>query len=433
LEENSLKVLVQKGCFAVAVAEPSVIRICMEYALEKEIHLLLEATVNQVNQHGGYTGMKPADYVHLVQGIAAEVGLPPEKLILCGDHLGPFAWRHLPASEAMANSIELVRQYVAAGFRKIHLDPTMALGDDVPGRPLSNKVIAERATILAEVSESEYASTRDNTPWHYRPAYIIGSEVPAPGGTTEDEEAQVTSPAALIETLQAFRQAFMSHSLPQVWENTVGVVAQIGVEFSDDGVHEYKPGTVNVLSSALSAYPGVTIESHSTDYQPFHCLRQMVQDGAGILKVGPEMTFALREGLFALAMIEQELRDKVAGPLSNFVDVLDCAMVTGEPDHWTSYYHGTEDELKRKRKYSLSDRSRYYLALPEVRESRARLLYNLAQMEIPLSLLSQYLPIQYQRVRDGRLARSPNQLLVDKVRDVLDRYHGSIAAARTQH
>ena len=63
---------------------------------------LIEATSNQVNQDGGYTGMVPAQFRDFVQGIAERVGFPLARLVLGGDHLGPNAWTALPADEAMA-------------------------------------------------------------------------------------------------------------------------------------------------------------------------------------------------------------------------------------------------------------------------------------------------------------------------------------------
>ena len=64
--------------------------------------MLIEATCNQVNQEGGYTGMTPADFRGFVEAIAARVGFDPSRIILGGDHLGPNPWKQLPAEEALA-------------------------------------------------------------------------------------------------------------------------------------------------------------------------------------------------------------------------------------------------------------------------------------------------------------------------------------------
>ena len=51
----------------------------------------------------------------------------------------------------------------------------------------------------------------------------------------------------------------------------------------------------------------IVYEAHSTDYQKKDSLKKMVEDNFAILKVGPWLTFAFREAVFALAKIEEEL------------------------------------------------------------------------------------------------------------------------------
>jgi D-tagatose-1,6-bisphosphate aldolase subunit GatZ/KbaZ len=79
------------------------------------ICLSIESTVQQVNQDGGYTGMVPKDYVAMVYKIAETYNIPKESYILAGDHLGPNAWKHLAAEEAMKKSLVLVEEYVNQG------------------------------------------------------------------------------------------------------------------------------------------------------------------------------------------------------------------------------------------------------------------------------------------------------------------------------
>ncbi len=70
--------------------------------------------------------MTPALFRDFVFGLAARVGLPPEKILLGGDHLGPTPRQALTADEAMRHSELMVAAYVEAGFTKIHLDTSMA-------------------------------------------------------------------------------------------------------------------------------------------------------------------------------------------------------------------------------------------------------------------------------------------------------------------
>lgn len=428
---NPLKSLAKTGVLALTGSEPFAIRACMKYARDHDAPLLVEATVNQVNQFGGYTGMRAKDYADLLIGLAEEQSFPVEKVILCGDHLGPFIWQDLPEKEAMARSRELVHDYVAAGFRKIHLDPTMRLADDDHTRPLPLETIARRVVELARVSEETYAETASDTPWKYRPAYIVGSEVPTPGGTEEDEGMQVTKPRDLLDSIGCFKNAFLDNGLPQVWEDLVGVVAQIGVEFADDTIHDYNHEAAAPLAEALAKhYPDLVFESHSSDYQTPECLLDMVKDRVGILKVGPGLTFAMREGLFAVAMMEKELQAIHRFPGSNFIEILDRVMLTSTPNYWEKYYHGTPAELAFKRKYSFSDRSRYYFAHPEVLAAREKMLANMDGATIPLSLIAQYMPVQFDRIRSGKLQNAATLLVEDKITDIMDRYYTAIRRAK---
>jgi D-tagatose-1,6-bisphosphate aldolase subunit GatZ/KbaZ len=427
MQTNPLKNLPRHVFLAITCAEPFVIRTCMEYAKQNNAYFLVEATVNQVNQFGGYTGMLPKDYAAMIQDFARNIGFPIEKVILSGDHLGPFIWQNLPANEALENSRELVRQYVAAGFRKIHLDPTMPLADDGPRCVLSTEIIAERTAELAYAAEETYKNTADQTPWTFPPVYVIGSEVPIPGGTEVKEGMQVTLPKDLTESIRCFKSKFLSCGLKNVWDNVVAVVAQIGVEFSDETVYAYNHKAAAALSAELRKYPGLVFESHSSDYQTEACLLDMVKDGVGILKVGPELTFAFREALFALSFIEKELLNAYYLSPSNFIDTLETAMLTSLPNYWVKYYHGTPEQQKLKRRYSFSDRSRYYFARKEVRKSYEMLLRNLDNVHLPLTLISQYFPVQYTKICNSELEGKATCLVKDKISSVMNRYHSNIS------
>src|SRR6516225_10071611 len=131
---------------------------------------------------GGYTGMRPQDFLELVHRIADRAGLPRDRVLLGGDHLGPNPWQMLSAEAAMTRAEVLVADYVRAGFRKIHLDCSMACADDPPS--LSDEMIARRAARLCTVAEHAHAEA-DGEP----PVYVIGTEVPRPGGASEALDA----------------------------------------------------------------------------------------------------------------------------------------------------------------------------------------------------------------------------------------------------
>jgi D-tagatose-1,6-bisphosphate aldolase subunit GatZ/KbaZ len=422
LVENQKKGIPQ-GIYSACTANSIVIEAVLERALKENEYALIEATANQVNQFGGYTGMRPSDFRDFVYEIAKKVNFPTDKILLGGDHLGPLTWKDENESSAMSKSLDLIKEYVIAGFTKIHIDTSMHLADDDNNKKLDTAVIARRGAVLCKAAESAFEELKKCVPDALAPVYVIGSEVPIPGGSQEEEEGiQVTKVKDFKETVETFHREFLEYGLKQAWQNVIAVVVQPGVEFGDETIHEYNRKAADELSLALKDFPNIVFEGHSTDYQTAKALREMVEDGIAILKVGPALTFALREGLYALNYIESELfRYNPDVQLSNFVNVLDDAMAKN-PQNWMKHYHGNGIKVRLSRKYSLSDRCRYYLPNKEVNDSIRLMLSNLKSVKIPLTLISEFMPIQYAKIRAGLLQNEPEALLKDRIKNCIDDY-----------
>jgi D-tagatose-1,6-bisphosphate aldolase subunit GatZ/KbaZ len=412
------------GFYSACTANEIVLRSVLQRALACDQPALIEATANQVDQNGGYTGMKPADFAAYVYNLADEMSFPKERLILGGDHLGPLTRTSQSEEQAMAYADELVRQYVLAGFTKIHLETSMRLADDDQHARLSDEVIAARGARLCKVAEDTWQELKKVKPEVEQPVYIIGSEVPIPGGAQSAEESiSVTTPEDCRTTLTTFEDKFRCLGLDSAWERVIGLVVQPGVEFGDSEVHEYDRKKAAELTASLKDWQQGVFEGHSTDYQTPQGLREMVEDGIAILKVGPALTFALREALFALEAIERELltAEDAPGGLSDFRAVLEKQMLAN-PGNWQKHYHGDSKQLAFARAYSFSDRARYYLPDPEVDASIRRLFTNMSQNMIPLSILSQYMPWSYQAHRAGRISAAPEQLIMEHIGHYIDEY-----------
>lgn len=412
------------GIASFCTANELAIEACMQQAQKKGEPVLIEATANQVNQFGGYTGMKPADFRDFVYEIADKTGYPRENIILGGDHLGPLTWSSETEESAMEKSKELVRLFVLAGFKKIHLDTSMRLAEDAKDKPLADEAIARRGVILYGVCEEAYQELLRQNKEELRPVYIIGSEVPIPGGAQEKEDSvSVTKPEALQKTAAVYREEFKKAGKEEGFSHVIGVVVQPGVEFGDAECFRYNRLKAEKLTKTAREMEGIVLEGHSTDYQPKEALREMVEDGIAILKVGPALTFALREGLFALDSMEQELieEEKRAG----FVKTLEKVMLE-KPENWKKYYPGNENEQRMKRKYSYSDRIRYYLTEPEVKAAMEQLFGNMDSAELPLSLLHQYMPLQSSKVQNGTLLIDARELVKDCVAAVIADYQYAV-------
>ena len=409
------KMGIKHGICSVCSGSPFVLEAALLQAKETGTSVLIEATANQVNQFGGYTGQTPADFFHTMEKRAEVMGFPRERLLLGGDHLGPVAWQKEPAVDAMAKAETLVHDFAAAGYTKIHLDASMPLADDTD---LTTEEIARRAAFLCKAAERGAAEYHEKHPDALRPVYVIGSEVPTPGGAGDEEGLAVTKPQDLLMMLAIFEKEFKDNGLSDAWKRVVAAVVQPGVEFGNDSVHAYVPEEAAELTKIAQTIPQIVLEGHSTDYQTEADLRNMVEDGIAILKVGPALTFAAREALYALSYIEDALAFRKP---SGFRDVLEEAMLE-DPKNWRGHYTQKEPLAKQLRMFSYSDRSRYYMTAPQVQAAQKKLFSNLKKTEIPLSMLSQYLPVQYQKVRNGELENAPRALVLDKVREVLQVY-----------
>jgi D-tagatose-1,6-bisphosphate aldolase subunit GatZ/KbaZ len=410
------------GSYSNCSANRHVLEAAIKQAMLDKTFVWIEATSNQVDQFGGYTGMTPDKFVSYVHGIAHDMGMPAERVVLGGDHIGPNAWKKENAAAAMAKACQLVRDYVAAGFAKIHLDASMHCADDkaADNGALDPQIVAERAADLCRVAEETWAK---NDPKGEAPVYVIGTEVPPPGGATEQLSAvRVTRVEDVEETIEMTRKAFLSRGLEPAWERVIAVVVQPGVEFGDDSVVEYDPAKARELADYIQKHERLVYETHSTDYQTEHGLRSLVKDHFAVLKVGPWLTFAFREALFALESIEKEwLGNKSNVELSDLRNTLEETMLK-HPAHWQKYYHGDPDRLKFCRIFSYSDRCRYYWPMPQLTHSVNRLLKNLETSPVPLTLISQYLPVQYDAIRTGAIDARPQTLIFHKIMEVTAKY-----------
>ncbi|ASJ73722.1 D-tagatose-1,6-bisphosphate aldolase subunit GatZ [Granulosicoccus antarcticus IMCC3135] len=401
------------GITSICSAHPLVIEAALLEAADTSGTVLIEATCNQVNQDGGYTGMNPAGFRDFVLNIAASIGFPAKNILFGGDHLGPNPWRKLPAAEAMEKACVMTAAYAQAGFSKIHLDASMACADDPD--PLPATTIAQRAARLAQAAETAASSAG-----HPMPAYIIGTEVPVPGGAAEELDVLIaTTCDDTTETLNLHREAFHAAGLDEAFQRSIGLVVQPGVEFGHANVIHFDNEGAQDLASWRDAQERVVFEAHSTDYQTPQALHQLVSGGFAILKVGPALTFALREAYYALDQIAGELStDYQAGALRASLEQL----MIRKPEYWEDYYRGSETHKHLLRHFSYSDRIRYYWTDPDALKAVEQLFQTLEGVQIPETLVSQYLPQLYRSVALGTASSLGRDLVLANVRTAIAPY-----------
>lgn len=389
----------QQGVYSVCCAHPLVISAALELARDRGQIAVIESTCNQVNQDGGYTGMTPQVFADQVLATARSVGLGEDRLVLGGDHLGPQPWRKLPAEAAMAKAVAMIEAYARAGYGKLHLDCSMPCADD-PAE-LSDAIVAERAVRLAAAAEAVF------TGGSQRPVYVIGTEVPAPGGMGEGHAITPTAPSSVNETWRAHERAFAGAGLEDAFSRVVAIVVQPGVDFGNEDVVEFEPAGARELAESVLALDGAVYEAHSTDYQDPANYTALVAMHFAILKVGPAATFALREAIYAL----EELARELPGWTEEFSvrAAMERAMLA-DPAHWASHYVGDAAKQAYLRHFSYSDRLRYYWTDDGVRAAVDALAAFIDGQDLPMPLLSQYLPQHVRAVSRGETAATMAEL-----------------------
>ena len=402
-----------RGITSVCSAHPIVLRAALRHGRDTGGTVLIEATCNQVNHLGGYTGMTPAHFADLVFSLAQQEGCTRKQIILGGDHLGPNPWSDLPADKAMDQACEMISAYVAAGFGKLHLDASMGCADEPAA--LDDETTAHRAAQLALRAE-ETAQTAGLVP----PLYIIGTEVPPPGGADHAlDEIAPTNAASARKTLQIHREVFREAGLSQMLNRIIGLVVQPGVEFGNHNVMTYDASKAGALVQVLNNLDDLVFEAHSTDYQGQGPLSELVRDGFAILKVGPELTFVLREAIYAMDLIASDLLpDYGDRPLYHEMETV----MQSAPENWARHYHGSRAQQRQMRHYSLSDRIRYYWSTPQAQAAVIRLLEALRGQIVPKPLMWQHMP---HTAHAADKALEPEDILIERVRDSLSTYHAA--------
>jgi D-tagatose-1,6-bisphosphate aldolase subunit GatZ/KbaZ len=369
---------------SVCSAHPDVLRASLLLAEALDRPLVVEATSNQVNQFGGYTGMTPAAFVRFVRGLADGAGVARDRMVLGGDHLGPQVWRAGPVAAAMDNAIVMVADYARAGFTKIHLD--CSEGCEGEAAQVDDETAAARSALLAEACDGA-------APDPGAMDYVIGTEVPPPGGARsgdhadEGDGAQIapTTPEAAATTLSAHHAAFSERGLDRLWPQICGLVVQPGVEFSASAIHHLPRGDGAALRAVLDAWPGICFEAHSTDYQRHDAYPRLAAMGFAIHKVGPALTFAFRQAVYGLDMVA-----RIAGAnLDPLPDVMERAMLV-RPGYWQGHCAaGDARSLRLMRHFGYADRIRYYWPEPEPQGALDRLFAALADLPLSRPVLTQ--------------------------------------------
>lgn len=387
-----------------------VLRTLFECCAAHEVPIAIEASSNQVNQDGGYTGISAADFSQWIGRLSAEYGVSSDRIVLSGAHLGPKPWNHLAPKDALDKTINLVKDFAAAGFRKIHLDTPAACNEE---QHPDLQVLATRTARLCEIAEKHspcpdqlvyVLSALSAQPIHESDSLINAYSVPP-----------ATSAEQLSETVAAYQEAFIKQGLRHVWSKVVSIDALPGIGFDHFSVYPLDDAATKQLSAAILKHDGLSLSATSADYQSSSDLSTLLGNHFVFLKAGPELTFKMREAIFALATIAQQ----IAGTdTPDIVAVIEAA-INEHPADWAPYFTGDIAIHKQLHHYSFTDRLRYYWNFPDVRSQVLKFISNLESVKLPEALVSQHFLAR----EFGALDAPASQLINDSVKQSIYRFY----------
>jgi len=333
-----------------------VIKIILIYAKIYRLSVLIECTSNQVNQFGGYSGLKPKEFYKKIILLSKKIQLNRKYIIFGADHLGPLPWKNLNKKNAFKNAEKLLKSISKEKFEKIHLDTTIVCGN-------------EKKLNLDKVRSRFFELFKSIPKKKLKNIYLVaGSEVPYAGGGDFKENI---SKLKDVQNDYSIYNSIINQKKSKKRE--FALVIEPGMSFTNDKI--FKPNFKNLKNiSKFSKKKNIFFEAHSTDYQRMDVLKKLVKSNFKFLKVGPELTFKYHQSL--KLMLDLEKRYTPIYFRSNLNNELNKIMKK-KNKYWKDYYKGSTSKINFLKFNSLLDRVRYYWNHSSVDRSKEKLFKNI--------------------------------------------------------
>ncbi len=293
---------------AVCPNSSTVLEAAVRAAARNRSVMLFAATLNQVDNDGGYTGWTQADFIRQLQAYANQYHWSGP-LYPCLDHGGPWlkdihTLAKLTYPETMQRVKESITECIQAGYRLLHIDPTVdrsyPSGDTLP----LELVVERTVELMAHAEQIRKAIGGAKL------AYEVGTEE-VHGGMVDIDRFK--------DFIRMLKFELHNHNLEQCWPCLF--VAQIGTNLhttffnSDAARHLY----------SIVAPLGSLVKGHYTDWVANP--EDYPASGMGAANVGPEFT---AEEYTALGELEEQERGSIANTMSeqsNFMETVKTVVV----------------------------------------------------------------------------------------------------------
>jgi len=416
----------RKGIYAVTSRNSTVQEVYLQQALADGSPALFEISVDMTGSPGKNGKILPYDFIAKVKQIVVKVGFPPDRLFFGINGLNPSLWQGESVEHTLKKTGAFISDLVGLGFNILGIHAGISLKGDPVDQLLPQKVIIAREAALYQAAERAAAAVPDEK----KPLYVIDIH---PGQGMTEYQKKVVRKEDVEIAVDRFSQTAAAAGLPEIKERLLAVRISLGPGYNGEKVIPFDSSLLKELGGCTYNSKGMMLEALQTDFQSRDMLDRLVNNHFALLSVGPELTYTLREALFSLAMMENEtMIGKPGVYLSNFIIELDRAMQSA-PQHWQKYYTGNGFEQLIARKYSLYDRSRFFWEDKNVRKMKKRLYDNMVKYPVPLTVLRQFMPRQYERVTAGKIENKPDALVMDAVRCALRRYSCACGWSENPH
>ena len=329
-----------------------VLKSIMIFAKYQNFPVLIESTSNQVNQYGGYSGLKPFQFEKKIRRLAKFIKLNNKSLMIGGDHLGPLPWKDLDEATAMKNSKKLVKDCLKAKYEKIHIDTAIICRGE---KKIDRHTVIQRCDeILSVFSKKDF----DNV------FLVIGTEVPFAGGG----HAIKSSPT----TFESIKEEIDLYSTILKKKKKFALVIEPGIGFGNFSVIQAKLKNFG-KRLIFSKKNNFVYEAHSSDYQKISSLKKLVKNNFKFLKIGPELTYFYAKSIFKMEEFEKKIYKNNFSNIKNII----LKEMKNNNSYWIDYYKAKKKKLDNLKFNSYLDRLRYYWSSKNILNSKKKLFINI--------------------------------------------------------
>jgi len=354
---------ISRTLFAACPNSLAVIRAAIRAARRNNAPIMFAATLNQVDQDGGYTGMTPRQFVETIR-METEAIHFTGPVVIAVDHGGPWLQdNHRTERWTLEETMQWVKRSFAgaidAGYDMIHVDPTVDI-ELPPGKIIPVEVVVERTVELIAFCE-DHRRKKGLPPL----AYEVG---------TEEVHGGLADLDVFVRFFELLREGLTAAGLPEVWP--AFVVGKVGTDLHTT---LFDPETARTLVAIAGKY-GSVIKGHYTDN--VENPEAYPLSGMGGANVGPEFTEREYEALEELDTLEKDLvqKGRIIKP-SEIRDTLWQAVIrSGRWKKWLlpGEEPGDFSSLPQERqRWLIKTGCRYIWEQPEVVAARARLYENM--------------------------------------------------------